>query len=104
MVGSPSKHAEETGAAGGEGLAGGAGDTVREGAGGDEESKTQARYSIAYFFHPCRDTALVSVPSERVRQRAEGQAGGRVVTAIEHLNGRLAATYGWGTAEVAAGS
>ncbi|MCJ1376963.1 hypothetical protein MMC17_000053 [Xylographa soralifera] len=61
------------------------------------------RYSIAYFFHPCRDTELVSVPSERVRERVKGRGQGKVVTAIEHLNGRLAATYGWGSEEVAAG-
>ncbi|MCJ1393192.1 hypothetical protein MMC18_006064 [Xylographa bjoerkii] len=71
---------------------------------GEEEGGwVKDRYSIAYFFHPCRDTELVSVPSERVRERAKGREQGRVVTAIEHLNGRLAATYGWGTEEVAAG-
>ncbi|MCJ1403726.1 hypothetical protein MMC11_006949 [Xylographa trunciseda] len=59
------------------------------------------RYSIAYFFHPCTDTELVSVPSERVRERMKGREQGKTVTAIEHLNGRLAATYGWGTEEVA---
>ncbi|MCJ1431305.1 hypothetical protein MMC27_000656 [Xylographa pallens] len=68
-----------------------------------EREMMEDRYSIAYFFHPCRDTELVSVPSERVREKVKGREQGRVVTAIEHLNGRLAATYGWGTEEVAAG-
>ncbi|MCJ1281579.1 hypothetical protein MMC26_000899 [Xylographa opegraphella] len=65
-------------------------------------SAMEDRYSIAYFFHPCMDTELVSVPSERVQERVKEREQGRVVTAIEHLNGRLAATYGWGTEEAAA--
>ena len=61
------------------------------------------RYSIAYFFHPSRNTELVSVPSKRVRERVSRSAQRRVITAIEHLNGRLAATYGWGTEEAVPG-
>lgn len=69
------------------------------------------RYSIAYFCHPVNDTELVPVPSEMVRQRLSatketggggGEAGGgrgrerATITAEEHLNNRLAATFGWG--------
>jgi isopenicillin N synthase-like dioxygenase len=73
-----------------------------------EESRDAAeRYSIAFFCHPARDTELVSVPSAMVKAWIEekgdedkvgyGAMGyGRAVTAQEHLQGRLAATYGWG--------
>ena len=53
------------------------------------------RYSIAYFFHPCRDTELVQVPSDMVRARRQVGKSEGVFTASEHLNGRLAETYGW---------
>jgi len=61
----------------------------------------QDRYSIAYFCHPANETDLVPVPSELVRRKAgedgcDGGEGRRVMTAEEHLNSRLAATYGWG--------
>lgn len=69
---------------------------------GNGEGAAEERYSIAYFFHPLEDTKLVSVPSEVVRQRGKVQDGGMVLTAMEHLNGRLAATYGWGKDDVVA--
>ncbi|KAI9759231.1 MAG: hypothetical protein M4579_002519 [Chaenotheca gracillima] len=56
------------------------------------------RYSIAYFFHPLDSTPLVAVPSERVKRRSEEKQtskAGKVLTAKEHLEKRLAATYGW---------
>ncbi|KAI9763499.1 MAG: hypothetical protein M1835_007800 [Candelina submexicana] len=56
------------------------------------------RYSIAYFCHPVNESRLVPVPSENVRKWGKGVDGsdkGEVMTAEEHLNGRLAATYGW---------
>lgn len=56
------------------------------------------RYSIAYFCHPLDDARLVPVPSKMV----EGYRGGVVgmkknegaLTARDHLDERLAATYG----------
>ena len=76
----------------------------------DESRDAEERYSIAYFCHPARQTRLVAVPSEMVRERVRetGEVkhvafgagmGGRPVTAEEHLQGRLAATYGWGKKE-----
>ncbi|KAI9698716.1 MAG: hypothetical protein M1836_003826 [Candelina mexicana] len=56
------------------------------------------RYSIAYFCHPVNESRLVPVPSEIVRKWGKGVLGsgkGDVMTAEEHLNSRLAATYGW---------
>lgn len=71
------------------------------------------RYSIAYFCHPTNDTKLVPVPSEMVRKRLSAREGNRgreageggregreevekaAITAEEHLNNRLAATYAW---------
>ncbi|PGH05370.1 hypothetical protein AJ79_06839 [Helicocarpus griseus UAMH5409] len=68
------------------------------------------RYSMAYFCHPVGHTELVPVPSKLVeeqkrKQRGAGGGGGdlngdgdgneeRVMTAQEHLAGRLAASYG----------
>ena len=59
------------------------------------------RYSIAYFCHPVDETALVPVPSEMVIENG-GKIGmvtcegnKKVLTAVEHLQGRLASTYGW---------
>jgi isopenicillin N synthase-like dioxygenase len=61
------------------------------------------RYSIAYFCHPSDDAELVPVPSKIVAERtmAEGEkvgygggAGGqKAMTAKEHLDKRLEATY-----------
>lgn len=60
------------------------------------------RYSIAYFCHPVNDTKLVKIPSDIISNmdlgRHLGQVNhntGKVMTAEEHLNFRLAATYGW---------
>ena len=63
------------------------------------KEEAEDRYSMAYFFHPCKDTKLVSVPSEMVTARGKAGNQGQVLTAMEHLKGRLAATYGWGTEE-----
>lgn len=74
----------------------------------------QSRYSIAYFGHPKDDVELSPVPSRLVREHKEklkretgvdvdknedlhGYGGGmnseRAITAKEHLEKRLAATY-----------
>lgn len=53
------------------------------------------RYSIAYFCHPQDDAKLVPVPSEMVRDlELTNGASEKVLTARDHLNARLAATYG----------
>lgn len=63
------------------------------------------RYSIAFFCHPVDDTQLEQVPSEMVSARAgmanghgygngsENEEGREVITAKEHLQRRLKATY-----------
>ena len=53
------------------------------------------RYSIAYFCHPNDDARIVPVPSKMVQERvaANGNANGEVITAKQHLEQRLAATY-----------
>lgn len=59
------------------------------------------RYSIAYFGHPVGTTRLEAVPSEVVRDfgkntsggKGLGESEGKVLTADEHLMGRLKATY-----------
>lgn len=52
------------------------------------------RYSIAFFCHPVGQTRLEAVPSEVVRARGEaGEGGGKVLTADEHLDMRLRASY-----------
>ena len=61
------------------------------------------RYSIAYFCHPANDTELVPVPSKMVQERQfsgkVGHGGGvddsHAMTAEEHLQKRLEATYGF---------
>ncbi|KAH7032798.1 uncharacterized protein B0I36DRAFT_320061 [Microdochium trichocladiopsis] len=67
------------------------------------ESSVDPRYSLVFFCHPAHDTPLVSVPSERVRnfsgvssQAKEGNpyAERKVLTAEEHLQMRLQASYG----------
>ncbi|RDI88192.1 hypothetical protein Vi05172_g2138 [Venturia inaequalis] len=58
------------------------------------------RYSMAYFCHPMDDAKLEAVPSKMVRE-AEGRGakgvarveGEQVLTAKQHLDSRLAATY-----------
>ncbi|KAK7757191.1 hypothetical protein SLS62_000740 [Diatrype stigma] len=87
------------------------GDTIRGEKG--KESAADPRYSIVYFCHPADDTPLAAVPSERVRSfssekkndlagaaPAAGAGGansqsqqGKVLTAKEHLQSRLRATY-----------
>ncbi|GAB7347099.1 hypothetical protein MBLNU459_g3228t1 [Dothideomycetes sp. NU459] len=55
------------------------------------------RYSIAYFCHPLDEAELVSVPSKLVQQHTESEqrvsSGAKTMTARDHLNERLAATY-----------
>jgi isopenicillin N synthase-like dioxygenase len=56
------------------------------------------RYSIVYFCHPQEDVPLEPVPSpivQKVEGRGANEVGKPVITAQEHLNKRLAATYGW---------
>ncbi|KAI0881061.1 2OG-Fe(II) oxygenase superfamily protein [Annulohypoxylon maeteangense] len=65
------------------------------------ESVTDPRYSIAYFCHPADDTPLGAVPSSRVATFQPDRANGnsnpyaerKVLTAKEHLQMRLRATY-----------
>jgi len=59
-----------------------------EGTGGD-------RYSIAYFCHPIDDAALIPVPSQVVQKHSDETQNGRLFTAKEHLESRLAATIEW---------
>ena len=55
------------------------------------------RYSIAYFGHPVDTTVLEAVPSEVVSAlkglNGVGPEETKVITAHEHLMGRLKATY-----------
>ncbi|EAA31480.1 Clavaminate synthase-like protein [Neurospora crassa] len=74
---------------------GAAGSSTVEGETGGEE-----RYSIAYFCHPVGTMKLEPVPSERVRAFGEEQNGKgvlngerKMLTADEHLNMRLQASY-----------
>lgn len=68
------------------------------------ETDADPRYSMAFFCHPVGTTPLTPVPSERVRQfkappSSSSQAaqldpaGEKVLTADEHLNMRLRASY-----------
>lgn len=61
----------------------------------DSERGGQDRYSIAYFCHPLDDAELIPVPSKMVQDRAKATSNvnGKVITAKDHLNERLAATY-----------
>jgi len=63
----------------------------------DSRRGGEDRYSIAYFCHPVNDAKLIPVPSPMVTSAAtsNGSGAGKVLTAEEHLNSRLAATYGW---------
>lgn len=57
----------------------------------------QDRYSIVFFSHPNDATLLEPVPSKVVQaitNRGANKAQ-KVITAKEHLDKRLAATYGW---------
>lgn len=52
------------------------------------------RYLIVFFSHPADDTLLEAIPSDIVKpQRRE--PGEEPITAKQHLQKRLAATYGW---------
>lgn len=54
------------------------------------------RYSIAYFCHPEDDAKLIEVPSDVVKDKSAAHNGvpDKLLTARDHLNSRLAATYG----------
>ncbi|KAI9713516.1 MAG: hypothetical protein M1820_000898 [Bogoriella megaspora] len=55
------------------------------------------RYSIAYFCHPQDDAALLPVPSpliEQHRSSKDSVVAENIMTAKDHLDNRLAATYG----------
>lgn len=56
------------------------------------------RYSLVYFCHPLDDSELSEVPSRVVAAHRKSGNGGilvrKAMTAREHLNNRLAATYG----------
>ncbi|ANB12231.1 putative dioxygenase [Sugiyamaella lignohabitans] len=56
------------------------------------------RYSIVYFCHPENDALLEPVPSPIVAQieaRGANRSDRETITAKQHLDKRLAATYGW---------
>ncbi|ODQ65247.1 Clavaminate synthase-like protein [Nadsonia fulvescens var. elongata DSM 6958] len=58
----------------------------------------QDRYSVVYFCHPDDQTLLEPVPSPivaRAKGRGANLDGREVITAGQHLENRLAATYGW---------
>ncbi|KAI1342126.1 2OG-Fe(II) oxygenase superfamily protein [Xylariaceae sp. FL0016] len=65
------------------------------------ESITDPRYSLVFFCHPANNTLLGAIPSERVRNYRGGiddaKTGNRnerkTMTAVEHLQMRLQATY-----------
>ncbi|KAI0592847.1 2OG-Fe(II) oxygenase superfamily protein [Biscogniauxia sp. FL1348] len=66
------------------------------------ESTTEPRYSVVFFCHPAGKTLLTAVPSERVENFQgsldDAKAGNpyaerKVMTADEHLQMRLQATY-----------
>jgi isopenicillin N synthase-like dioxygenase len=61
-----------------------------------EEDCGKARYSMAYFCHPINDVKLEVVPSEIVRRRKTAWASedAKDLTAKQHLDLKLAATYG----------
>lgn len=71
----------------------------------DSSRVGQDRYSIVYFCHPGNDVELVPVPSKMVAEHVledgtqVGYGGGaatkRAITAKEHLDNRLQATYGF---------
>ncbi|KAI9651938.1 MAG: hypothetical protein M1831_007480 [Alyxoria varia] len=59
------------------------------------------RYSVAYFCHPEDDAELVEIPSPSVdehrsnlKNSTDSSIGNKTITARDHLNSRLAATYG----------
>jgi isopenicillin N synthase-like dioxygenase len=63
-----------------------------------KDGKGEDRYSIAYFCHPVDDARLEPVPSQMVQSQIQMDKSGqdreaKVMTAKEHLESRLAATY-----------
>lgn len=56
------------------------------------ESRESDRYSIVFFVHPENSTLLTPVPSELVASAGNGAAP-PTITAAQHLQERLAATY-----------
>lgn len=63
----------------------------------EAQESGQDRYSIVFFSHPNDETLLEPVPSELVRNlKHRGATKDSVpITAKQHLDKRLAATYGW---------
>ncbi|CAK9439186.1 uncharacterized protein LODBEIA_P34100 [Lodderomyces beijingensis] len=64
------------------------------------ESRKEDRYSIVFFSHPSDETLLEPVPSPLIRARARSgrgvtkdEAKGEFITALEHLQRKLAPTY-----------
>lgn len=61
------------------------------------------RYSIAFFCHPVATTKLTPIPSPLVSaakddaMKPEDNKKAQILTAAEHLQKRLAITYGWDT-------
>ncbi|KAG5356915.1 UPF0676 protein [Yarrowia sp. C11] len=54
------------------------------------------RYSFVFFTHPEEEVKLEPVPSAKVAAiTGRGANEGKVITAEEHLQSRLSATYGW---------
>jgi isopenicillin N synthase-like dioxygenase len=60
-----------------------------------KDGKGEDRYSIAYFCHPVDDARLEAVPSALVQGLKHGDdiGNGKIITAKEHLEERLKATY-----------
>lgn len=65
----------------------------------DELSRAKRdRYSIAYFCHPQDDAKLTAIPSSLISKSTSAENGdkvgdGKILTARDHLETRLAATY-----------
>ncbi|KAI1477920.1 hypothetical protein K445DRAFT_314781 [Daldinia sp. EC12] len=67
------------------------------------ESTADPRYSVVYFCHPAGDTLLTPVPSQRVQAAGQNESetariqglgnNKKILTADEHLQMRLQATY-----------
>ena len=55
-------------------------------------NKTEDRYSIAYFSHPCMDTKLDPTPSYRVSHNEV--KGEQLITASEYLKSKIEKAYG----------
>lgn len=60
-----------------------------------KDGKGEDRYSIAYFCHPLDAARLEAVPSKLVseKERAGHESDRKIITAKEHLEARLDATY-----------